>query len=325
MDIQDMRIFARVAAVQNLSAVGTRARPDPRHHLQAHSGPGGRAFAPGCSTAPPARSASPRRAPLSSSHVERILSEIEAARASVDDKVSKPKGQAQDRGSGVPRSPLCGAGPVRVRALLPGDRCPGRPARPAGQPAGGRLRHGHSHRRAVGFLADCQASGAGPPRDRGIAAYLARAGRPSRPRISRGISVWCWARPASGRSCGTALKARFAYRERCDPTTASFSAARPLTASDLSASSELEILCELRSGKLVQVLSEYEVATNAALWALYPSAKHLLPRMRAILDFLADWFRNTRNEAGIPGIEAVATVAQGGTAAPRSRIQAGAR
>ena len=59
--------------------------------------------------------------------------------------------------------------------------------------------------------------------------------------------------------------------------------------------SELEVLCELRSGKLVQVLADYEVATNAALWALYPSAKHLLPRMRALLDFLADWFRDAKN------------------------------
>ena len=59
--------------------------------------------------------------------------------------------------------------------------------------------------------------------------------------------------------------------------------------------SELEVLCELRSGKLVQVLADFEVATNAALWALYPSAKHVLPRMRALLDFLADWFRDAGN------------------------------
>ena len=59
--------------------------------------------------------------------------------------------------------------------------------------------------------------------------------------------------------------------------------------------SELEVACEQRTGKLVQVLGEYEVATNAALWALYPSAKHVLPRMRALLDFLADWFRDAGN------------------------------
>src|SRR5436305_3086043 len=66
--------------------------------------------------------------------------------------------------------------------------------------------------------------------------------------------------------------------------------------------SELEVLCELRSGKLVQVLTDYEVATNAALWALYPSAKHVLPRMRALLDFLADWFRDAGTRGRTPAV-----------------------
>ncbi len=58
--------------------------------------------------------------------------------------------------------------------------------------------------------------------------------------------------------------------------------------------SELEVLSELRAGKLVQVLHDYEIASNAAVWALYPSAKHVLPRMRALLDFLAIWFRQAK-------------------------------
>ena len=45
--------------------------------------------------------------------------------------------------------------------------------------------------------------------------------------------------------------------------------------------SELEILAELASGQLVQVLADYEIGGNVAVWALYPSAKHMLPRMRA--------------------------------------------
>ena len=56
--------------------------------------------------------------------------------------------------------------------------------------------------------------------------------------------------------------------------------------------------CEQRTGKLVQVLGEYEFANNTALWALYPSAKHVLPRMRALLDFLADEFRDGANGGG---------------------------
>ena len=56
------------------------------------------------------------------------------------------------------------------------------------------------------------------------------------------------------------------------------------------------MLSELKSGRLVQVLADFEVTTNAAVWALYPSAKHVLPRMRVLLDFLANWFREARNE-----------------------------
>ena len=61
--------------------------------------------------------------------------------------------------------------------------------------------------------------------------------------------------------------------------------------------SELVVLSELRSGKLTQVLADYEVGSNTAVWALYPSAKHLLPRMRALLDFLGIWFRDLTNGA----------------------------
>src|SRR5437588_815900 len=71
MDIQDMRIFARVAAVQNLSAVGGELGLTPGT-ISKRITEEGAAFL---------------------GHVERILSEIEAARASVDDKVSKPKGR----------------------------------------------------------------------------------------------------------------------------------------------------------------------------------------------------------------------------------------
>jgi DNA-binding transcriptional LysR family regulator len=77
--------------------------------------------------------------------------------------------------------------------------------------------------------------------------------------------------------------------------------------------SQLEALCELLSGKLVQVLPDYEVASNAAVWALYPSAKYLLPRMRALLDFLADWFRDVRSGTRIPAVGNLAMVADGAT------------
>jgi hypothetical protein len=77
------------------------------------------------------------------------------------------------------------------------------------------------------------------------------------------------------------------------------------------------------------VLADFEVNTNAAVWALYPSAKHVLPRMRVLLDFLATWFREARNEeraapkpaAVTPAIAARTNGAQ--ASAARVRLRAG--
>ena len=88
--------------------------------------------------------------------------------------------------------------------------------------------------------------------------------------------------------------------------------------------SELEVLAELRSAKLVQVLGDFEVTTNAAVWALYPSAKHVLPRMRVLLDFLGTWFREARNEERVPKSGAVAPLTNGKQAANGGvRLRAG--
>src|SRR6202008_4639942 len=92
MDIQDMRIFARVAAVGNLSAVGTELGLTPgtiSKRIQAlEDDLSARLFD---RTTRSIRITEEGAAFLA--HVLRILSEIEAARASVDDRVSKPKGR----------------------------------------------------------------------------------------------------------------------------------------------------------------------------------------------------------------------------------------
>jgi DNA-binding transcriptional LysR family regulator len=46
---------------------------------------------------------------------------------------------------------------------------------------------------------------------------------------------------------------------------------------------------DLQSGALVSVLSEY-LAQPLALHALYPHARHLSPKVRAFVDFLAERF-----------------------------------
>jgi DNA-binding transcriptional LysR family regulator len=86
--------------------------------------------------------------------------------------------------------------------------------------------------------------------------------------------------------------------------------------------SELEVLSDLRSGRLVQVLPDYEVSANAAVWALYPSAKHVLPRMRVLLDFLGNWFREARGEERPVRPAAVATPRSNGKAAAADAMRA---
>lgn len=45
----------------------------------------------------------------------------------------------------------------------------------------------------------------------------------------------------------------------------------------------------LRNGRLQQVLSEWRLP-EMSIYALYPSRKHLSPAVRALLDFLVNWF-----------------------------------
>lgn len=46
----------------------------------------------------------------------------------------------------------------------------------------------------------------------------------------------------------------------------------------------------LEEGKLVQVLKDYPLATDTAIWAVYPSSRLLAPKVRAFIDFFVDYY-----------------------------------
>ncbi|MGI9304988.1 MAG: substrate binding domain-containing protein [Gammaproteobacteria bacterium] len=46
----------------------------------------------------------------------------------------------------------------------------------------------------------------------------------------------------------------------------------------------------LESGELVEVLSDYPLSTESAIWALYPSNRIVAPKVRAMIDFLLERF-----------------------------------
>jgi DNA-binding transcriptional LysR family regulator len=58
--------------------------------------------------------------------------------------------------------------------------------------------------------------------------------------------------------------------------------------------SELRVGRQLKNGALCRVLPDFEVAALSAIWALFPRTKHVLPKLRVFLDFLGDWFRDIR-------------------------------
>jgi DNA-binding transcriptional LysR family regulator len=317
MDIQDMRIFARVASVQNLSAVGMELGLTPgtiSKRIQALEDElCARLFD---RTTRSIRITEEGSAFLT--HVERILAEIEAARASVDDKVTKPKGKLRIA------APTC----LGARYVAPGlcefmrsypeievhaDLC---------DRAVNLQEDGYDIAIRTGELSDCSliAKRLAPDRHIIVAApaYVERKGRPMQPEdladhdcLTVGDErQWSFVRNGvqTAQRVGGPLRSNNGELI-CQAAVGGLGLMR---------ASELEIMPELRDGRLVQVLDDCEVTANAAVWALYPSAKHVLPRMRALLDFLAVWFRQVRGPE-------LAPVIAGGLAAGPNAILNGSR
>ena len=47
---------------------------------------------------------------------------------------------------------------------------------------------------------------------------------------------------------------------------------------------------QLKRGELIQVLEDYPLVNNTAIWALYPSSRLLAPKVRAFIDFFVDLY-----------------------------------
>ena len=60
--------------------------------------------------------------------------------------------------------------------------------------------------------------------------------------------------------------------------------------------SELAVMRELGSGRLERLLPDHEITAEAGIWALYPSNKYMLPKVRVFLDFAAEYLNSTKSE-----------------------------
>jgi DNA-binding transcriptional LysR family regulator len=52
----------------------------------------------------------------------------------------------------------------------------------------------------------------------------------------------------------------------------------------------------IQDQQLLRVLEEYDVAGDTAIWALFPSSRHISPKVRVFLDFFAAKFRRRHND-----------------------------
>jgi DNA-binding transcriptional LysR family regulator len=295
MDIQDMRIFARVAALQNLSAVGVELGLTPgtiSKRIQALENElSARLFE---RTTRSIRITEEGKALLG--HVERILAELEAARASVDDKIGKPRGKLR-----IAAPPSLGrryVGPalgafmrdypqIEVQLDLQ-DRTVNL------------QEDGYDIAIRAGALAGSSAIAKRLAPDREVVAaspaYLERRGRPLRPHdlgahiclVLGDRSQWAFVKD------GVETAVRVGGPLRSNDSELLCQAA--VEGGGLILASELEILSELRAGRLVRVLADHGLAGNAAVWALYASTRHMAPRLRVLLDFLVGCFRNARRD-----------------------------
>jgi DNA-binding transcriptional LysR family regulator len=50
----------------------------------------------------------------------------------------------------------------------------------------------------------------------------------------------------------------------------------------------------LESGALREVLEPYDAGRESSIWAIYPSNRHMLPKLKVFLQFLSDWYREYR-------------------------------
>lgn len=299
MDLQDLRIFARVAAAQNLTAVGHELGLTPgtiSKRLQALEDelqvrlfdrttrsvritPEGQQFL---------------------SHAERILDDVEKARASVGESASRPQGTIRlTAPTSLGRYDL---GPA-IAAFL--HRYPeidmivdlrGRP--------GSLLDEGFDLAIRIGEQSDSTLM------SKRIAGYdMILAASPSYLKLNGIPRV-----PAdlSGHSCllnGECTAATWSFTDRRsgaqDTIHVRVSGRLRSNGAGLLARSAIEghgiVRCsedwvrdDLASGQLVQVLDEFKVNDDIDIYAVYPSARHVLPRVRVLIDFLSEWFKDVR-------------------------------
>ncbi|MBR9908990.1 MAG: LysR family transcriptional regulator [Gammaproteobacteria bacterium] len=120
--------------------------------------------------------------------------------------------------------------------------------------------------------------------------YLARCGEPESPQALQqhqcitlmGLESWTFATPGG----------QFSSKVNGSFRTDNGEAVRDACVSGLgiTLSSTWSIYQHLQRGELVQILRNYPLLSNTAIWAVYPSSRLLAPKVRAFIDYFAECF-----------------------------------
>ena len=295
MDIQDLRIFARVAAVQNLSAVGTELGLTPgtiSKRLQAlEEELNARLFD---------RTTRSIRITQEGAtflvHARKILEELDAARAAVGDNVANPKGKLK----------ISAPASLSHQFVAPAICAFARffPEIEVQVDLTDRLvnlqEEGYDVAIRCGVLTDSALIAKRLATDHQIVvaspAYIAEHGMPMSPAdlpIHKCLVLgdgWSWSFDREKEPYNVRINARL----RSDNGELLRNAA--LDGLGLFRTSEILVGEDLSNGRLVRVFPDHEMTADTAIWAVYPGPKHVLPKLRVFLDFLAEWFRLAQDE-----------------------------
>jgi DNA-binding transcriptional LysR family regulator len=290
MDIQDLQIFARVAALQNLSAVGTELGLTPgtiSKRVQAlEEALAVRLFE---RTTRSIRITDEGKRFLE--HVQRVLIELDQARSSMAASSGKPVGRLRISAPQIVghryvapalTSFLAEYADIEVQLDITD-------------------RHVNLHEEGYdvaircGALTDSTLIAKRLASDKilicGSPEYLAEMGTPSAPddlashRCLMLGDTWSWAFGSGALESTVRIGARL----RSDSTDVLKHFA--VAGMGLVRATELEVSDELAVGRLVPVLAQFIDNTSTGVHALYLSGRHVLPRQRVFLDHMAEWFR----------------------------------
>jgi DNA-binding transcriptional LysR family regulator len=295
MDLQDLTIFVRVAAVQNLSAVGTELGLTPgtiskriqslEDELEV------RLFD---RTTRSIRITEEGQRFLV--HADRVLHEIEQARAAVSHSSDNPVGKLK-----IAAPELLGRRFVTPAVLTFGRSFPGVDVQiDLTDRAVNLHEEGYDVAIHAGFLADSALIARKLVSDRSLVVaspgYIAEHGAPRIPddlqrHCCLALSdVWTWNLPNAKSTADEA--ARLNVRLRSNSSEVLRRAA--LQGFGLMQTTARQIGCDLKNGRLVPVLSNANEIDDIGIYALYLNGRQELPRLRMFLDHLAEYFRDPK-------------------------------